>query len=80
VQLGMSNQGLKMFPRMNLTDELERLSALHAKGSLNEEEFTKAKQLLLSGKQFFGQRCIRRQSMRQFCGLPLWAVATGPDP
>lgn len=65
---------------MNLTDELERLSALHAKGSLSAEEFAKAKQLLLSGKQLLGQRCIRRQSTRNFCGLPLWAVAMGPDP
>ena len=65
---------------MNLTDELERLSALHAKGSLSAEEFAKAKQLLLSGKQFLGQRGVRRQSARKFCGLPLWAVATGPDP
>jgi hypothetical protein len=65
---------------MNLTDELEKLSALHAVGSLSGEEFAKAKQILLSGKPFFGQRGIRRQSSRKFCGLPLWAVAMGPDP
>ena len=66
---------------MHLTDELERLAALHAKGSLTAEEFAKAKQLLLSGQQFpaYG-RSVRRQSTRKFCGLPLWAIALGPDP
>jgi hypothetical protein len=33
---------------MNLGDELQKLSALHASGSLTEEEFKRAKERLLS--------------------------------
>jgi hypothetical protein len=66
---------------MNFTDELERLAALRAKGSLTSEEFAKAKSLLLSGQPFAAcYRGVRRQSARKFFGLPLWAIATGPDP
>src|SRR5262249_48872537 len=66
---------------MNLTEELERLAALHSKGSLSAEEFAKANQLLLSRQQFpaYG-RGVRRQSTHKFGGLPLWAIAVGPDP
>ena len=66
---------------MNLTDELDRLAALHTKGSLTAAEFAKAKELLLSSQQFsvYG-RGVRRQSTLKFCGLPLWAIAIGPDP
>src|SRR5438309_801008 len=66
---------------MNLTDELERLATLHKQGALSADEFAKAKGLLLSGKDFPISRLktIRRQSARQVCGLPLWAIALGPD-
>jgi len=66
---------------MNLTDELERLAGLHGNGSLTAEEFAKAKELLLSGRQLpvYG-RGVRRQSTRKLCGLPVWAIAVGPDP
>src|SRR5436190_15228152 len=63
---------------MNITDELERLSALHAQGKLTSEEFGKAKGILLSGQQFPG-KSVRRQSSRKIFGLPLWAIAIGPD-
>jgi hypothetical protein len=33
---------------MNLTDELERLGRLHKDGTLNDEEFARAKQKLLN--------------------------------
>jgi hypothetical protein len=63
---------------MNTTQELERLAKLHADGALTAEEFAKAKNQLLSAQQF-PVRTIRRQSPRRFCGLPLWAIAVGPD-
>lgn len=66
---------------MNLTSELERLAKLHAEGALTAEEFAKAKSQLLAGPAFskFPMRGIRRQSARKFFGLPLWAIAVGPD-
>lgn len=66
---------------MNITQELERLARLHADGALTTEEFAKAKSHLLSGQKRapFSGRAIRRQSSRTFCGLPLWAIAIGPD-
>src|SRR5437773_11343591 len=66
---------------MNLAQEVERLAKLHAEGALTAEEFTKAKSQLLSTPAFskFPVKGIRRQSARKFCGLPLWAVAIGPD-
>jgi hypothetical protein len=66
---------------MNLTEELERLAKLHTDGALTAEEFAKAKSQLLSGQRMtpFPARTIRRQSSRTFCGLPLWAIAIGPD-
>jgi hypothetical protein len=63
---------------MNLTEELERLTRLHANGALTAEEFAKAKSQVLSVQRFPG-RTIRRQSSRSLCGLPLWAIAIGPD-
>lgn len=38
---------------MSLTDELERLNALHEKGVLNDAEFTLAKKRLLDGDAAF---------------------------
>ena len=66
---------------MNTTQELERLAKLHADGALTAEEFAKAKSQLLSGQPCspFPSRTIRRQSSRTLCGLPLWAIAIGPD-
>src|ERR1035438_5631661 len=66
---------------MSLSQELERLATLHAEGALTDEEFTKAKSKVLFSQQFSGFpiRGIRRQSSRKFCGLPLWAIAVGPD-
>jgi len=66
---------------MNLTQELERLAKLHAEGALNAEEFAKAKSQFLSAQpsQTFPVKGIRRQSARTCCGLPLWAIAIGPD-
>jgi len=66
---------------MNLAQEVERLAKLHAEGALTAEEFTKAKSQLLSTTALskFPAKGIRRQSPRKFCGLPLWAVAIGPD-
>jgi Short C-terminal domain len=66
---------------MNLAQEVERLAKLHAEGALTAEEFTKAKSQLLSAPAFskFAVKGIRRESARKFCGLPLWAVAIGPD-
>jgi hypothetical protein len=63
---------------MNIADELERLAKLRADGVLSDEEFAKAKNQLLSAPRFPG-KAIRRQSSRRFCGLPLWAIAIGPD-
>jgi hypothetical protein len=66
---------------MNITQELERLGKLHADGTLSDEEFTKAKSRLLSAPELSGVpfKSIRRQSAHTFCGLPLWAIAIGPD-
>ena len=66
---------------MNLAHELERLAKLRAEGALSEEEFTRAKDQLLSRHGVSGRsvRSVRRQSSRTFCGVPLWAVAIGPD-
>ena len=64
-----------------IAQELERLAKLHAEGALTPEEFTKAKDQLLSAPRLSGFPFsgIRRQSSRQFFGLPLWAIAIGPD-
>lgn len=66
---------------MNLTQELERLSKLHAEDALTDEEFTQAKTQLLVAQQGsrFPANGIRRQSATQIGGLPLWSVALGPD-
>ena len=66
---------------MNLAQEVERLAKLHAEGALTTEEFTKAKAQLLSAPAFakFPVKSIRRESPRKFFGLPLWAIAIGPD-
>jgi len=66
---------------MNFAQEIERLAKLHAEGALTAEEFTKAKNQLLSTPAFskFPVKGIRRESARKFFGLPLWAIAIGPD-
>jgi len=66
---------------MNLTQELERLAKLHAEGALTAEEFARAKSQLLSTSAFskFPVKSVRRESPRKFFGLPLWAIAIGPD-
>ena len=66
---------------MNLAQELERLTKLHAGGALTAEEFARAKGQLLSTSAFskFRAKGIRRASPRKFFGLPLWAIAIGPD-
>ena len=67
--------------RMSIAQELERLAKLHADEALSDEEFTKAKLQLLSapGLSSVPFKGIRRQSSHTFCGLPLWAIAIGPD-
>lgn len=66
---------------MNLAQEIERLTKLHAEGALTAEEFARAKSQLLSTPAFskFPVKGIRRESPRKFFGLPLWAIAIGPD-
>jgi hypothetical protein len=67
---------------MNLGQEVERLAKLHAEGALTTEEFTKAKNQLLSAIPAFSKfpvKGIRRESPTKFYGLPLWAIAIGPD-
>lgn len=65
---------------MNLSEELERLAKLHGEGALTSEEFARAKSRLLSGPPAaFPFKGVRRQAARKFFGLPLWAVAYGPD-
>jgi len=66
---------------MSIAQELERLAKLHAEGALSDEEFTRAKSQLLSapGISRMPFKSIRRQSSHTLCGLPLWAVAIGPD-
>ena len=66
---------------MNLAQEIERLTKLHAEGALTAEEFARAKSQLLSTRAFskFPAKGIRRESPRKFFGLPLWAIAIGPD-
>jgi hypothetical protein len=65
----------------NLAQEIERLARLHAEGALTTEEFTKAKNQLLSAPALAGfpVKSIRRESPRKFFGLPLWAIAVGSD-
>ncbi len=66
---------------MNLSQELERLARLHAQGALSADEFAKAKSRLLAQPGIAGlpMRGMRRRSARQIFGLPLWAIAIGPD-
>jgi hypothetical protein len=66
---------------MNIAQELERLAKLRSAGSLTAEEFAKAKDRLLSARPAPapGMRAIRRESSRKIFGLPLWAIAIGPD-
>lgn len=63
---------------MALSDELEKLARLRDRGVLNAEEFAQAKARLLATPAFGAG--VRRQSATRIAGLPLWAIATGPDP
>lgn len=65
---------------MNLAEQLERVAQLRQQGTLTEAEFQKAKDLLISGGGQAIARGVRRQSARKVFGLPLWAIALGPDP
>src|SRR6266513_4065234 len=66
---------------MNLAQDIERLAKLHAEGALTAEECARAKGQLLSTPAFskFPVKSVRRESPRKFFGLPLWAIAIGPD-
>lgn len=66
---------------MNVAEELDRLARLHAEGHLTSEEFARAKSKVLAVQPLAGLPVwgIRRQSERTLFGLPLWAVALGPD-
>jgi hypothetical protein len=66
---------------MNIAQELERLAKLHSDRMLSDDEFTKAKSQLLFSPALSAVpfKSIRRQSSHTFCGLPLWAIAIGPD-
>lgn len=63
---------------MALSDELEKLARLRDRGVLSTQEFAQAKARLLAGPAFGAG--VRRQSATRIAGLPLWAIATGPDP
>ncbi|HEX3870618.1 MAG TPA: SHOCT domain-containing protein [Pirellulales bacterium] len=66
---------------MSLPDELERLAQLHDAGSLSDEEFSRAKgKILAPGGAWPMIAGVRRRSTRTVLGVPLWAIATGPDP
>ncbi len=62
---------------MSIVDELEKLADLRRRGMLTEDEFDRTKRLLLRVSQPLG---IRRQSKTTVAGLPLWVIASGPDP
>lgn len=62
---------------MGLSDELERLARLHRQGALSRQEFEKAKARVLAPA---AGGCVRRESAHRILGLPLWAIASGPDP
>ena len=71
-------------PRMSLADELQKLADLRRRGTLTPDEFEQAKRKLLAGPapglQAWGRGSgVRRQSVTRIAGLPLWAIATGPD-
>ena len=72
---------------MSLAEELEKLARLRADGRLTEDEYQRAKNQVLSPQAFpfpalggYAIQSVRRQSSTKLFGLPLWAVAFGPDP
>lgn len=66
---------------MSMADELERLANLRQRGLLTADEFEQAKRNLLSVARRVDARIgVRRQSQTTIAGLPLWAIASGPDP
>jgi hypothetical protein len=62
---------------MSIADELQKLADLRRRGMLTAVEFEQAKRRLLTVSLPQG---IRRQSKTTIAGLPLWAIASGPDP
>lgn len=62
---------------MSLADELQKLADLRHRGSLTADEFEQAKRKLLTVSHTLG---VRRKSTTMIAGLPLWAIASGPDP
>ena len=62
---------------MSLADELQKLADLRRRGSLTADEFEQAKRKLLTVSHPLG---VRRKSTTTIAGLPLWAIASGPDP
>lgn len=62
---------------MSIADELQKLADLRRRGMLTADEFEQAKGKLLTVSYPFG---VRRQSKTTIAGLPLWAIASGPDP
>lgn len=62
---------------MSMADELQKLADLRRRGMLSADEFEQAKRNLLAVPRPFG---VRRQSKTMIAGLPLWAIASGPDP
>jgi hypothetical protein len=65
---------------MGLADELEKLAQLRRGGMLSAAEFDKAKAKLLTTSGMPGLVGVRRRSDTLIAGVPLWAIATGPDP
>lgn len=71
-------------PPMSLADELRKLADLRRRGTLTSDEFEQAKRRLLAepapGLQAWGRGIgVRRQSATRIAGMPLLAIATGPD-
>lgn len=62
---------------MSMADELQKLADLRRRGMLTADEFEQAKSKLLTVSYPFG---VRRKSKTTIAGLPLWAIASGPDP
>ncbi len=65
---------------MTIVQDLERLVQLRRQGELSTSEFVRAKQVLLFEQSRSALCCVRKQSATSIFGIPLWAVARGPDP
>ena len=64
---------------MSIADELQKLADLRRGGMLTTAEFEQAKIKLLTIPQPVGVG-VRKQSKTTVAGVPLWAIASGPDP